>query len=81
MITIIIMTLLLILTSESSSLESSPKSPPLHFKPIKVQKKQGYGKQYGVHHPAEVVEDYGPWDPSPGSGGGNYSPIPHGEVS
>ncbi|WCJ34950.1 hypothetical protein M5689_016227 [Euphorbia peplus] len=68
-------------SSPTSSVISSSSSPPhpVPITPVGNQKQQGCEKRYkfrGVH-----VEDYGYWSPTPISGGGNYAPIPHGELA
>lgn len=70
-------TLLIISASKSTlaltkSSMISPSSPP-------SVNKQGQEQAYQING-GYAVEDYGFWDPSPFPGGGNYSPIPHGEV-
>ncbi|EEF52667.1 conserved hypothetical protein [Ricinus communis] len=65
--------------SESSSLALSPTSSPLSV-PFQPFDKQGFGDWNEIDSTVREA-DYGYWDPSPRSGGGYYSPIPHGEVS
>ncbi|KDP38588.1 hypothetical protein JCGZ_04513 [Jatropha curcas] len=93
MTTMAIMILLLITESESKplSVAFSPKLPPasLSFQPVRDHEKQGVSKKRRKHryrkdyqiHPEDVEEDYGYWNPPPRLGGGDFAPIPHGEVS
>lgn len=72
------MTLTLLIATEPPSLLLSPTSSPSSLLSHQVRDRgmQGDGEVNDIR-PADLVEDYGIWDPVPTTGGGNVAPIPH----
>lgn len=71
MIMMFILILIPVIANESSS--SSALSPP--DSPASLPQKEGEKEYYQVH--LNLEEDYGNWNPPPGSGGASPAPVPH----